>query len=185
MASNRSLSGSGWVDSQYSLVLAGASTRAPCSCWDYRPRNWAAHLLKKPFLEHACFLSCLHVLPLCSVILSLAPSSSHASPAGGTAPPWTGIFASSFSWATEASFLQAWGFPENLSFNVPMEVHSERKSREMLWGVRYRCLDKGRCGGHHVGAGTWNVPDILDSAILVDFPFHLNKRLSALLINDF
>lgn len=83
MISRRTLSGSGRVHSQYSPVMTGVSTGAPwswcCSCWDYSPRNWAAHLLRKGFLDHACFLSYLHAPPLYSSLplplLSLAPSS--------------------------------------------------------------------------------------------------------------
>lgn len=47
MASSRSLSGRGWVHSQYSPVLAGASSGVRCSWWDFSPRNWAARLLRK------------------------------------------------------------------------------------------------------------------------------------------
>lgn len=132
----------------------------------------------------------VYILPHCAVSqplppLSLVPCSSHASPAGGTAPPWRGTSASRSSWATETSFHQAWGFAENILLKVPMEVHNEKEKRAMFWGGRYICLDKEGCGGGHIWAGTWNMPDILGSTILVDFSFYLNKKLSALLIYDF
>lgn len=79
-------SGSGGVHSQCSPVLTGGSTEAPCSCWDYSSRNGVALLLRKEFLDHACFLSCFRdprldsspPLPLLSLassswLLSLAP----------------------------------------------------------------------------------------------------------------
>lgn len=77
MTSTKSLSGSGGIHSQHSPVLTGASTGAPCSwwcsCWDYSPRNWVAHLLRKGFLDHACFLSCLHPPSLCCVTAFAPP----------------------------------------------------------------------------------------------------------------
>lgn len=137
-------------------------------------------------LERGDFLSCLHAPPLCCVTAFASPEPGSllqpCQPCRWYCPSMERHICHRFL-LSHRGFLPS-GFLKFLC-KVPMEWRSERQNREMLWGGRYGCLEKEGCGGGYAGPETCNVPDTLGSTISVDFSFHLNKKISALLINDF
>lgn len=109
----------------------------------------AAHLLRKGFLDHACFLFFWQPPPPCWVPAfaspELVPLSTHASPAGGSAPPWRGTSASGSSWATHASFLQ--------DFKI------------FYLRFQWKCLARGKLGKCFEEGGTdaWTGKDVVEA----------------------